>query len=352
LSAGLQAGAKAMGVERGQGPPREGPTLLQGRVVCGVCGSPMPIRYRARRGGQLLPDYVCPGRGHAYAEPVCQSVLGAEIDAAVGQLLVDTVTPVALEMALAVLDEIQARLDDADRLRHRQVERAQYEADRARYRYMQVDPANRLVADSLEADWNSRLRALAEAQAEYQRQRAADRVTADPEQRERILALATDFPAIWHDPGIPQRERKRMVALLIEDVTLVKHRQVTAQVRFRGGATTSLTVPRPPDRLGAARRQRGNAPAPERAPGRVHGCPSRRGPQRARAAHRCRGRPSIQRAYSGSDSRRDSRASRSVFSPPACSPEPRSPPSSASVERPSAAGVARAPHGPDLQREG
>jgi len=241
----LQAGTKALGWERRQGPPREGPALLQGRVVCGLCGSRMQIRYRPRRGGQLVPDYVCPGRGRGYAEPLCQSILGTEIDAAVGQLLVDAVTPKALELTLAVQREIQTRLDEADRVRRRQVERAQYEADHARYRYMQVDPANRLVAESLEADWNGKLRALAEAQAEYQRQRAADRVATDPEHRARILALAVDFPAVWRDPNTPQRERKRMLALLVEDVTLLKQRQVTAHVRFRGGATTTLTLPRP-----------------------------------------------------------------------------------------------------------
>jgi len=110
---------------------------------------------------------------------------------------------------------------------------------------MQVDPANRLVADSLEADWNGKLRALAEAQAEYQRQRTADRVAVDSEQRARILALAVDFPTVWRDPNTPQRERKRMLALLVEDVTLLKQRHVTAHVRFRGGATTTLTLPRP-----------------------------------------------------------------------------------------------------------
>ncbi len=107
------------------------------------------------------------------------------------------------------------------------------------------DPANRLVADSLEADWNGRLRALAAAQAEYQRQRTADHVAVDPEPRARILALAVDFPAGWRDPNTPQRERKRMLALLVDDVTLLKQRQVTAHVRFRGGATTTLTLPRP-----------------------------------------------------------------------------------------------------------
>ena len=274
----LHAGMKALGWERRQGPPREGPALLQGRVVCGLCGSRMQIRYRPRRGGQLVPDYVCPGRGRGYAEPLCQSILGTEIDAAVGQLLVEAVTPMALELALAVQQEIQSRLNEADRLRHRQVERAQYDADRARYRYMQVDPANRLVADSLEADWNGRLRALAEAQEEYERQRTADRVTVDPEHRARILALAVDVPTVWRDPNTPQRERKRMLALLVEDVTLLKQRQVTAHVRFRGGATTTLTLPRPLTAWELRAFRRGD----ERAAGRVHRRSSRRGPQRAR----------------------------------------------------------------------
>jgi hypothetical protein len=110
---------------------------------------------------------------------------------------------------------------------------------------MHVDPANRLVADSLEADWNRTLRALAEANDDYQRRRAADQLTVDEPARRRILALATDFPAVWRDPYTPHRERKRMLALLIEDVTLVKQHEITAAVRFRGGATTTLTLPRP-----------------------------------------------------------------------------------------------------------
>jgi DNA invertase Pin-like site-specific DNA recombinase len=240
----LHASAKAIGFER-NGAPREGPALLQGRVVCGVCGSRMHVHYNTRRRGELITHYVCVGRGRLFGDPLCQSMLGTEIDAAIGTLLVETVTPMALELALAIQQEISARLDEADRLRHRQVERAQYEADRARHRYMQVDPANRLVADSLESDWNAKLRALAEAQEDYQRQRAADRLVVDAHERQRILNLATDFPAVWRDPNTAQRERKRMLALLLEDVTLIKQRQITAAVRFRGGATTTLTLPRP-----------------------------------------------------------------------------------------------------------
>ena len=226
-------------------PPREGPALLQGRAVCGLCGSRMHVRYSTRAGDRRVPVYVCVGRGRDFGDPACQSLVGTHIDAAVGQLLVESVTPMALQLALAVQQELDERLDEADRLRHRQVERAQYEADQAQHRYMRVDPANRLVADSLEADWNSKLRALHAAQQEYERQRSADRLTVDKEARRRVLALATDFPALWNDPNTPTRDRKRMLGLLIEDVTLVKQRHITAAVRFRGGATTTLTLPRP-----------------------------------------------------------------------------------------------------------
>jgi len=240
----LQENAQALGWQQRRSPPREGTALLQGRVVCGLCGSRMHVQYNVRR-GQSVPKYVCFGRGRNIGDPACQSVLGTDIDAAVGKLLVEAVTPMALQLALAVQQEIDNRLDEADRLRHRQVERAQYEADQARYRYLQVDPANRLVADTLEADWNARLRALKQAEQHYQRQRQVDRLTVDPHERQRILALATDFPTVWRDPNTPQRERKRMLGLLIEDVSLIKQRQVTAAVRFRTGASTTLTLPRP-----------------------------------------------------------------------------------------------------------
>jgi DNA invertase Pin-like site-specific DNA recombinase len=240
----LGESAKALHFDRSQSPPREGPALLQGRVVCGLCGSHMHVRYQTRR-DQRVPTYTCVGRGRLFGDPLCQSIVGTQIDAAIGQLLVDAVTPMALELTLAVQQEIQRRVDDADRLRHRQVERAQYEADLSRQRYMHADPANRLVADSVEADWNAKLRLLDQAREDYQRQRAADRLVVDDEQRRRVLALATEFPAVWRDPTTPDRERKGMLALLIEDVTLIKQQQITAAVRFRGGATTTLTLPRP-----------------------------------------------------------------------------------------------------------
>jgi hypothetical protein len=101
------------------------------------------------------------------------------------------------------------------------------------------------VADALEADWNERLRALTEAQEQYERQRQADRAVLDQESRSRILALTTDFAKLWKDPKTPERERKRMARLLIEDVTLIKCEQVTIHIRFKGGATRTLSLPLP-----------------------------------------------------------------------------------------------------------
>ena len=128
-------------------------------------------------------------------------------------------------------------------MRRQHVERAQYEAELARRRYLRVDPDHRLVAAALEAQWNQALRAVTAAQDVYEQQRQADRPVTDQE-RAALLQVVTDFPRLWRHPQTPDRERKRMVRLLVDDITLVKTAVgLTAHVRFRGGATTSLHLP-------------------------------------------------------------------------------------------------------------
>ncbi|MCC6153791.1 MAG: recombinase family protein [Candidatus Hydrogenedentes bacterium] len=237
----LRENAQAQGEDRRKSPPREGPALLQGLVLCGVCGRRMTVRYH-NRCTQPVPDYVCQKEGIEHGKPICQSINGEQIDKAISDLLIQTMTPMTLDIALAVQQEVQTRLDEVDRLRRKQVERARYEADQAQRRYMHVDPANRLVADTLEAEWNSKLRALTEAQQEYERLRQTDHLAIDEAQRTRIAALASDFPRLWQDPKTPDRERKRMVRLLLEDVTLLKGEQVRVHVRFKGGVLKSLSL--------------------------------------------------------------------------------------------------------------
>ncbi len=226
-------------------PPREGPALLQGLVLCGVCGSRMTVRYQGgKKSSQTY--YVCKGAGYTQSGPRCQNIPGTAIDAAIGTLLLEAMTPVALDVALAVQQELELRIDDADRLRLKQVERARYEAELARGRFMQVDANHRLVADSLEADWNETLRELERVREQYERRREEDRLVLDDAKKARVRELAADFPRLWRHPMTPHRERKRMLRLLIEDVTLVRDpdRQLRVHVRFRGGASRSLTLPR------------------------------------------------------------------------------------------------------------
>jgi DNA invertase Pin-like site-specific DNA recombinase len=240
----LRENAQALGAEREKGPPREGPALLQGLAVCALCGERMTVRYHTR-GARQVPDYVCQSRSIQRAQPVCQKIQGSVLDDAIGKLLVEMVTPLTLEVALAVQKELESRDDESERLRLHEVERVRHEADLARRRFMQVDPDNRWVVDSLEAEWNQALRALAEAKERYEKQRQADRAGLDEEQRAAIMALATDFPRLWNDPRTPQRERKRMARLLVADVTLLKGSDVRAEVSFHGGATHTLTLALP-----------------------------------------------------------------------------------------------------------
>ena len=240
----LRECSQAYGHDRRQRPPGEGPALLQGLAVCGCCGHRMTVRYH-RRSGRLIPDYVCQRNGIEHGLAICQSIPGSDVDRAISRLLLELMTSATLEVSLAVLEELQNRYQEADQLRRKQLERARYEVELARQRYMLVDPNNRLVADTLEGEWNETLRALNEAQEEYERQHDLDRATVDEEERRRILALASDFPKLWHDPRTSDRQRKRMVRLLIEDVTLTKEAAVKVQIRFKGGASRELRLSRP-----------------------------------------------------------------------------------------------------------
>lgn len=228
-------------------PPREGLALLQGRGVCGRCGGRLQVRYRASRGRKEV-WYVCWRTASSRGEPACQSIAGGLVDEAVGALIGSVVTPAAIELALDVRRELQQRVQEADRLRSRTVQRAEQEAELARQRYMMVDPQNRLVADSLEAEWNHKLRSLAAAREEFERQRSSQSGRLDEASIERMSTLASDFQRLWNDPQTPARERKRMVAHIVEDVTLVKlpdDRITRIHVRFQGGRTETLTTSNP-----------------------------------------------------------------------------------------------------------
>ena len=230
----LAANAAAHGRDRAAGPPREGPALLQGIIICGRCGGRMTIRYHAR-GGKDLPTYLCQRDGIDNARPICAAIPGHTLDERIGQLLIDALTPLAVEAALQVSAELQQRAAEADALRAAHVERARYHADLARRRYLAVDPANRLVADTLEADWNTALRALNDAQAAYDQARDAAR------------RAASDRP---ESPDQPARHRpaRHLERPRHPDARAQAHRPAAAHRRHRHPDQRHHHRPCPPGR--------------------------------------------------------------------------------------------------------
>jgi hypothetical protein len=178
----------------------------------------------------------------------CQSIAAAPIDAAIGSLVAKEMTPAAVELAIDIRREVEARHQEADQLRCRAIERAQIEADLAQRRFMLVDPSNRLVADTLEREWNEKLRALAAIREERERARQTDAVVLDDAIRQKLTAMTTDFHKIWNHPDTANRERKRLLAHIIEDATLIKipaEKTTKIHVRFKGGRTETLTTHNP-----------------------------------------------------------------------------------------------------------
>lgn len=204
----------------------------------------MTVRYYVRK-GQPRPIYTCQRRGIESAKLPCQVIPGSGLDEIVSGLVLEAVSPASLEVALEVFEELRARRAEIHRLHRIQVQRAREETELAQRQFMLVRPENRLVADSLERRWNEKLAELSNAEEEYARAIKAEDPELSPAAQERIHALVSDLPRVWNDPCTPARERKRILRLFIEDVTLIRDRTIHLHLRWKGGATTSMERPLP-----------------------------------------------------------------------------------------------------------
>jgi DNA invertase Pin-like site-specific DNA recombinase len=229
--------------EERRGAVREGSALLQGIVLCGICGRRMNVRYL--RDGSI-PSYECRQAHAQRAEKTCQTMRGDEIDRGVAACFLEAIAPSHLSVSLATLEELEGRARQIDRQWQLRLERVQYEADLARRRYTQVDPENRLVARNLERDWNEKLADVERLQREYAIAPKPTALALTLPERQRILALAHNVPAVWHAPTTTATERKQLVRFLIKDVTLTrKETRIEIRIRWRTEALTEVTVARP-----------------------------------------------------------------------------------------------------------
>ena len=226
-----------------RGPAREGTALLQGIVLCGRCGRRMTIRYLQ---DGVTPVYKCDHAYHQFGEPTCQSMRGDGIDAAVAQLFLEALQPAQLEISLATLDHLEAQARQIEAQWQRRLERARYEADVARRRLFAVEPENRLVARSLERDWNDKLATVERLERDALTWPRPTVLQIGPAERQAILALAQDLPTIWHADTTTFTERKQLLRFLIKDVTLTRQDNlIHLGIRWQTNALTELDIPRP-----------------------------------------------------------------------------------------------------------
>ena len=230
--------------DAGAGAVREGAALLQGLVRCGACGRPMNVNSSGGRKKGLLKSiqYVCKGPERLGAS--CQLVFGQRVDNAVVTAFLEATQPAAL---MAVAHAQEQATETAEQFVHAwqlRIEKAQYEAQRAERQFQAVEPENRIVARELERRWNMRLAELEEARekARVAQERYAP-VTDD--EKARIQTLGQDVKAIWDAATTTNRDRKRLLRCLLEEVQLrTEPEHYLVKLVWKGSAVTDLEVKR------------------------------------------------------------------------------------------------------------
>ena len=225
------------------GAIREGAALLQGLATCGRCGRRLKVYYQ---GKYSAPGYYCAASNVvAGRAKYCMRIGGVKIDNAVAGAFLDAITPAAMEAAILAEKNIEADHDAAMAQYQLQVERLQYEADRSERRYRAVEPENRLVARTLESQWERCLNQLDEAKKELERRQQQRPKRLTSEQRSRIRCLSEDLSQVWHAPTTTHRDKKELLQLLLDEVNIAVNREKgTAHLilRWKGGVVSELTV--------------------------------------------------------------------------------------------------------------
>ncbi len=226
---------------QGKGRRQDGRALLSGIVLCGRCGQRMQVVYSGKDHQHIT--YVCDHRRRSYAEPVCQRVPGREVDQAVATAALVALNPAQLELSLAVLEESERQQATLCQQWELRLEAARYAVRLAQRRYEQVDPENRLVARTLEKEWEACLREQQVMETDLERFKKQAPPSLDETQRQRLFSLVTDLPQVWQAETTSWTERKELLRLLVADVTLTRQEsEILVQVRWHTHAVDTFPV--------------------------------------------------------------------------------------------------------------
>lgn len=243
-----RARLRANRTTRGQdspGVPREGKALLQGIIFCGCCGRQMTVRYSGSHG--QYPAYRCGMEAKEYGGAYCQEVRGLGLDAAVERLVLEALAPERLALALAACEQLEREGEALERQWQLRLERVRFEAHRAYRQYDAVEPANRLVARALEAQWEEKLRAVELAERDYATWKKENSTELSAHERAEILAIGEDLPRVWYAETTTPADRKHLLRLVVKAVLVDQKRQrgkVWLQINWQSGARTVHDIDR------------------------------------------------------------------------------------------------------------
>ncbi|MEV6869053.1 recombinase family protein, partial [Streptosporangium subroseum] len=233
------------------GAPRQGPGLLAGLVVCGICGRRMQITYESNRHG-LIHRYCCQRRHHTYGEARCQQMAGRFLDDHVVEEVLGALAPAALEVSVRAAEQIEAHRRQVERIWRQRLERAEFACDRARRQYQLAEPENRLVARQLEHEWEQALAAQRQLIEDYERFSRERPRRLSAAELAAIRALADDIPALWSAPTTTAADRKKLVRAVVERVQVTADgvgENVHAVLTWAGGHQSHADLIRPVARI-------------------------------------------------------------------------------------------------------
>ena len=226
---------------------REGRALLQGLLLCGGCGRRLSPRYKGN--GGIYPVYECTARSQdTIHQGACIHIQANLVDQAVSKRVLEVLQPEQFQIALRAVNELQERSEAIDGQWRMRIERLDYQGQLAQRRYEQVDPSHRLVAATLEQGWNQALEEAQRLKDDYQKYRQQQGLELTSKQQAELLAMAEDLPRLWQAQTTSAKDRKRMLRLLIKDLTVQKRRaerKAILHIRWQGGAIEDLMVDLP-----------------------------------------------------------------------------------------------------------
>jgi len=237
------------------GAPRDGAALLSGLLRCGRCGGHrMSVRYPDGAGrARSVHGYTCAFYQANYGTGgTCQHVSGPALDGYIASQVLEAIAPAALEVSMAAASQAEGERAMLGKLWQQRVERARYAADRARRQYQLAEPENRLVTRQLEAGWEAAIAEAARLEADYQRFTEEQPAALTPAERAAIQALAGDLPRVWHASSTTQADRKELLRILIQDITVNvagNSEIVDVIITWAGGHQTTGRAVRPVGRL-------------------------------------------------------------------------------------------------------